>query len=82
MIIGYNIKSKLLAGIHGAAIHGVERERGGKRRKSKVLFLVKSGCLIQCFSLYFFWCDNPRCLILICGHKGAGLHQPLIEVIL
>jgi hypothetical protein len=35
-------REKLLAAIHGAAIHGVERERegGGKRRKSRVLFLV------------------------------------------
>jgi hypothetical protein len=33
-----------------AIIHGIERERerggGGKRRKSRVLFLVGSGCLI------------------------------------
>jgi hypothetical protein len=35
------VHGKLLAGIHGAAIHGIERERGGgKRRKSRVLFLV------------------------------------------
>jgi hypothetical protein len=37
-------REKLLAGIHGVAIHGIEREReremGGKRRKSRVLFLV------------------------------------------
>jgi hypothetical protein len=64
-----------------------ERERGGgggggKRRKNRVLFLVGSGCLIRCFSLYFFWCNNLKCLILIGGHKGAGLHQLLIEVIL
>jgi hypothetical protein len=76
------VHGKLLAGIHGAAICNVERGGGGKRRKSRVLFLVGSGCLIQCFSLYFFWCDNPRCLILIGGHKGASLHQLLIEVIL
>jgi hypothetical protein len=55
---------------------------GGKRRKSRVLFLIGSGCLIQYFSLYFFWCDNPMCLILIDGYKEAGLHQLLIEVIL
>jgi hypothetical protein len=72
----------MLAGIHEATIHGIERERGEKRRKSRVLFLVENGCLIQCFLLYFFWCDNPRCLILIGGYKRDGLHQPLIEVIL
>jgi hypothetical protein len=67
------------------AIHGIEREReGGERRKSRVLSLVDdgSGCLIRCFSLYAIWCDNPMCLILIGGHKGVGLHQLLIEVIL
>jgi hypothetical protein len=54
------------------AIHGVERE-GGRGEK------VGYGCLIQCFSLYVNWCDNPSCLILIGGHKGDQL---LIEVIL
>jgi hypothetical protein len=39
-------------------------------------------CLIRCFSLYLIWCDNPSYLILIGGHKGAGLHKLLIEVIL
>jgi hypothetical protein len=36
------VHGKLLARIHGVAIHGIERERGGgrKRRKSRVLFLV------------------------------------------
>jgi hypothetical protein len=37
-----------------------------------------SGCIIRCFSLYMNWCDNPSCLILIGGYKGAGV----IEVIL
>jgi hypothetical protein len=37
-----------------------------------------SGCIIQCFSLYMNWCDNPSCLILIGGYKGASV----IEVIL
>jgi hypothetical protein len=41
-----------------------------------------SGCIIRCFSLYVNWCDNSSCLILIGGHKEAGLHQLLIEVIL
>jgi hypothetical protein len=62
-----------------------ERERGGgERRKSRVLFLVDDGSmwLIRCFSLYLIWCDNPSYLILIGGHKGAGLHKLLIEVIL
>jgi hypothetical protein len=44
------VHGKLLAGIHEAAIRSVERGGGrgggGKRRKSKVLFLVGSGCLI------------------------------------
>jgi hypothetical protein len=58
------------------AIHGVERGGGGRGEK------VGCGCLIRCFSLYVNWCDNPSCLILIGGYKGAGLHQLLIEVIL
>jgi hypothetical protein len=59
------------------AIHGVEREKERGRGEK-----VGCGCLIRCFSLYVIWCDNPRCLILIDRHKGTGLHQLLIEVIL
>jgi hypothetical protein len=59
------------------AIHGVEREREGGRGEK-----VGCGCLIRYFSLYVNWCNNPSCLILIGGHKGNGLHQLLIEVIL
>jgi hypothetical protein len=57
------------------AIHSVERE-GGRGEK------VGCGCIIRCFSLYVNWCDNSSCLILIGGHKRAGLHHLLIEVIL
>jgi hypothetical protein len=59
-----------------------ERERRGeeRRRKNRVLFLEGSWCLIRCFSLYFFWCDNLRCLILIGGHKGAGYTSSLYKL--
>jgi hypothetical protein len=59
------------------AIHGLEREREEGRGE-------KVGCeyLIWCFSLYVNLCNNPSCLILIGGHKGVGLHQLHIEVIL
>jgi hypothetical protein len=38
--------------------------------------------LIGRFSSHLRWCNNFSCPFLSGGHKGASLHQLLIEVIL
>jgi hypothetical protein len=66
----------------------------GLRRKMKFFlnfffkflnfFLSRMGerVLIGCFPSHLSWSNNPSCPFLSGGHKGASLHQHLIQVIL
>jgi hypothetical protein len=54
----------------------------GLRRKKIFFFLMGERVLIGCFSSHLRWCNHLRCPFLSGGHKGIGLHQLLIEVIL
>jgi hypothetical protein len=55
----------------------------GLRRKNDFIFLMMGErVLIGCFPSHLSWCNNPNYQFLSGGHKGAGLHLLLIQVII
>jgi hypothetical protein len=44
--------------------------------------MMRERVLIGCFPSHLSWCNNPSCPFLSGGHKGADLHQLLIQFII